>query len=125
MPKQGRGQIGKGGDKLIPMFLSADEQREHGKVMEEWRGAFKTAYLPLLRPFSAVPDLPRPVRDAGVRLAIASSAKKDELASIWTLPPLPTWSMRLPLPQMPKNLSPPPTSSRWFTGSSESQAPMP
>ena len=40
---------------------------------------FKTAYLPLVRPFSAVPDLLRCVRDAGVRVAIASSAKKDEL----------------------------------------------
>src|ERR1700753_3137597 len=55
--EQPRSQIGKGGDKLIPVFLSADEQRDHGKEMEEWRGErFKTAYLPLVRPFSAVPD---------------------------------------------------------------------
>ena len=78
--EQARSQIGKGGDKLIPVFLSADEQRDHGKEMEEWRGErFKTAYLPLVRPFSAVPDLLRRVRDAGLRVAIASSAKKDEL----------------------------------------------
>jgi HAD superfamily hydrolase (TIGR01549 family) len=78
--EQARSQIGKGGDKLIPVFLSADEQRDHGKEMEEWRGErFKTAYLPLVRPVSAVPDLLRRVRDAGVQVAIASSAKKDEL----------------------------------------------
>src|ERR1700739_4636830 len=78
--EQARGQIGKGGDKLIPVFLSADEQRDHGKEMEEWRSIrFKTEYLPLVRPFSAVPDLLRRVRDAGVRVAIASSAKKAEL----------------------------------------------
>ena len=78
--EQARSQIGKGGDKLIPVFLSADEQWDHGKEMEEWRGErFKTAYLPLVRPFSAVPDLLRRVRDVGVRVAIASSAKKDEL----------------------------------------------
>jgi phosphoglycolate phosphatase-like HAD superfamily hydrolase len=78
--EQARSQIGKGGDKLIPVFLSADEQRDHGKEMEEWRGErFKTAYLPLVRPFSAVPDLLRRVRDAGLRVAIASSAKTDEL----------------------------------------------
>jgi HAD superfamily hydrolase (TIGR01549 family) len=78
--EQARSQIGKGGDKLIPVFLSADEQRDHGKEMEEWRGKrFKTAYLPLVRSFSAVPDLLRRVRDAGVQVAIASSAKKDEL----------------------------------------------
>jgi phosphoglycolate phosphatase-like HAD superfamily hydrolase len=78
--EQARSQIGKGGDKLIPVFLSADEQRDHGKEMEEWRGKrFKTEYLPLARPFSAVPDLLRRVRDAGLRIAVASSAKKDEL----------------------------------------------
>lgn len=79
--EQVRSQIGKGGDKLIPVFLSKDEQRDHGKELEEWRGRrFKTKYLPLVRPFSAVPDLLRRVRDAGVKVAIASSAKKDELA---------------------------------------------
>ena len=77
---QVRGQIGKGGDKLIPHFLSEDAQRDHGREMEEWRGnRFKSEYLPLVRPFSAVPDLLRRVKDAGVRIAVASSAKKDEL----------------------------------------------
>lgn len=78
--EQVRSQIGKGGDKLIPVFLSADEQRDHGKELEEWRGRrFKTRYLPLVRPFSAVPDLLRRLRDAGLRIAVASSAKRDEL----------------------------------------------
>jgi HAD superfamily hydrolase (TIGR01549 family) len=78
--EQVRGQIGKGGDKLIPVFLSPDEQRDHGKELEEWRGnRFKTEYLPLVRPFSAVPDLLRRVREAGLQIAIASSAKKDEV----------------------------------------------
>jgi phosphoglycolate phosphatase-like HAD superfamily hydrolase len=80
--EQARGQIGKGGDKLMPVFLSADQQRDHGKEMEEWRGKrFKTEYLPLVRPFSAVPGLLRRVRDAGLKVAVASSAKKDELES--------------------------------------------
>jgi beta-phosphoglucomutase-like phosphatase (HAD superfamily) len=75
--EQARGQIGKGGDKLIPVFLSADEQRDHGEELEDWRGKrFKSKYLPLVRPFSAVPDL---LRDAGLRIAVGSSAKKDEL----------------------------------------------
>jgi HAD superfamily hydrolase (TIGR01549 family) len=75
-----RGQIGKGGDKLIPIFLSADDQRDHGEELEEWRGnRFKTEYLPLVHPFSAVPNLLRRVREAGLQIAIASSAKKDEV----------------------------------------------
>jgi len=60
--EQARSQIGKGGDKLIPYFLTADAQRDHGSEMEEWRGKrFKSEYLPLVRPFSAVPDLLRRV----------------------------------------------------------------
>jgi HAD superfamily hydrolase (TIGR01549 family) len=78
--EQARSQIGKGGDKLIPVFLSTEEQRDHGKELEEWRGKrFKDKYLPLVRPFSAVPDLLRRAREAGLRIAIGSSAKKDEL----------------------------------------------
>ncbi|MCK1337427.1 HAD family hydrolase [Bradyrhizobium sp. 38] len=79
--EQARGQIGKGGDKLIPHFLSEDAQRDHGKEMEEWRSnRFRSEYLPLVRPFSAVPDLLRRVRGVGIRIAVASSAKKDELS---------------------------------------------
>jgi phosphoglycolate phosphatase-like HAD superfamily hydrolase len=81
--EQARSQIEKGGDKLIPVFLSENEQRDHGKELEDWRGKrFKSEYLPLVRPFLAVPDLLRRVRDAGLRVAIASSAKRAELANI-------------------------------------------
>jgi len=78
--EQARSQIGKGGDKLIPVFLSDDAQRDHGKELDAWRSEhFKAKYLSLIRPFSAVPDLLQRCRDAGLRIAIASSAKKDEL----------------------------------------------
>lgn len=78
--EQVRSQIGKGGDKLIPCFLSLDEQHDHGGQLEEWRGKrFKTEYLPLVRPFSAVPQLLQRVRDSGIQIAVASSAKKDEV----------------------------------------------
>src|SRR3979409_1809919 len=56
--EQARSQIGKGGDQLIPMFLSEAEQADHGEEMEEWRAKqFKSKYLPLVKPFSAVPEL--------------------------------------------------------------------
>jgi phosphoglycolate phosphatase-like HAD superfamily hydrolase len=78
--EQARSQIGKGGDKLIPVFLSEKAQRDHGQELDAWRSEhFKAKYLPLVRPFSAVPDLLRRSRDSGLRIAIASSAKKDEL----------------------------------------------
>lgn len=78
--EKARSQIGKGGDKLIPFFLSKAEQTDHGKALEAWREKrFKEKYLDLVRPFSAVPDLLRRVRSAGLKVAVASSAKSDQL----------------------------------------------
>ena len=75
-----RGQIGKGGDKLIPFFLSEAEQADHGKAMEEYRGElFRSEYLHLVRPFTAVPQLMHRLKEAGLKIAAASSAKQKEL----------------------------------------------
>ncbi|MDE1180996.1 HAD family hydrolase [Paraburkholderia sp.] len=78
--EQARGQIGKGGDQLLPVFLSEADRHAHGDALEAWRGErFKSRYLPMVRPFSCVPDLLLRARDAGLRIAVASSAKQDEL----------------------------------------------
>ncbi len=98
--EQARSQIGKGGDKLIPVFLSEAEQRDHGKTLDEWRRKrFKSAYLPLVRPFSAVPDLLRRARGAGLRIAIASSAKKDELEKYLAIAESSVWWTSRPRPK--------------------------
>ena len=77
---EARGQIGKGGDKLIPFFLSEAEQADHGEAMEKYRGdLFRAEYLHLVRPFSAVPELMRKLKEAGLKVAVASSAKQREL----------------------------------------------
>ncbi|AQH05187.1 HAD family hydrolase (plasmid) [Burkholderia sp. KK1] len=78
--EQARSQIGKGGDKLLPVFLSEDQIRDHGKELQAWRAKhFKANYLQMVRPFAAVPELLQRLRDGGLKLAVASSAKKDEL----------------------------------------------
>ena len=75
-----RKQIGKGGDQLLPVFLSEDERDKRGSELEAHRSAlFKRNYLPGLRPFPKVPDLLRALRAQGVAVALASSAKGDEL----------------------------------------------
>jgi HAD superfamily hydrolase (TIGR01549 family) len=77
-----RHQIGKGGDKLIPVFLSARQQAEYGKALETWRGDHLKAHcFSQVRPFSSVPELLRRTREAGLQNGIVSSAKKDELSS--------------------------------------------
>ncbi len=48
--------------------------------MEQWRGElFRSEYLPMVRPFSAVPALLRRIRAAGLKVAVGSSAKTPEL----------------------------------------------
>jgi beta-phosphoglucomutase-like phosphatase (HAD superfamily) len=78
--EQARSQIGKGGDQLLPTFLTQAEIDDQGEDIETWRGKlFKSEFLPMVRPFSAVPELLRRVRLAEISIAVASSAKKDEL----------------------------------------------
>ena len=75
-----RYQIGKGGDQLMPVFFTRAELEEFGEELEEWRGRhYKREYLPRVRAFPRVRELFERVRADGRRIALASSAKKDEL----------------------------------------------
>jgi HAD superfamily hydrolase (TIGR01549 family) len=79
--QQIRRQIGKGGDQLLPVFFSREELEEFGEEMEEYRGKiFKRDYMPRVRAFPKVRELFERIKRDGKRLALASSAKKDELA---------------------------------------------
>ena len=75
-----RKQIGKGGDQLMPVFLSDAFIDQHGQEVESFRGdLFKRKYLDSLRPFPCVPALFQRLRAAGARTVLASSAKADEI----------------------------------------------
>ena len=75
-----RGQIGKGGDQLLPVFLSKDEVDATGKALNERRGEiFKERYLSQIKPFPMVRELLERIQADEVQIALASSAKQDEL----------------------------------------------
>jgi beta-phosphoglucomutase-like phosphatase (HAD superfamily) len=77
-----RPQIGKGGDQLLPLFVPADLLREREEEISSFRSdLFKRKYLPQIRPFPAVPDLFRRIREAGQQIVLASSGKADEVAN--------------------------------------------
>ena len=77
-----RSQIGKGGDQLMPVFLSREELDDRGDEIEAYRSnLFKTRYLPQVSAFAAVRQLFERIRANGQRVALASSAKADELAT--------------------------------------------
>jgi HAD superfamily hydrolase (TIGR01509 family) len=76
-----RSQIGKGGDQLLPVFLSRDDQKKYGEELEKYRGElFKTKYMPQVKPFPRVRELLERVKKDNKQIALASSAKKDEIA---------------------------------------------
>ena len=75
-----RSQIGKGGDQLMPVFLSPEEVERDGEAIEKERGAlFKAEYLDQVRPFPGVADLLRALLDRGLKVALGSSGKEEEV----------------------------------------------
>lgn len=76
-----RRQIGKGGDQLMPEFLSREEIELDGEALEAHRGEIlKKRYLPQFRAFPRVRELIQRVLADGTKVALGSSAKEDELA---------------------------------------------
>lgn len=76
-----RFQIGKGGDQLMPVFLTKEEIAERGEELAERRGAiFKERYMPRVTVFPKVRELFERLLADGKTIALASSAKGDELA---------------------------------------------
>jgi HAD superfamily hydrolase (TIGR01509 family) len=75
-----RGQIGKGGDQLMPVFLPKEQVEREGKQIEAERlDYFKREFLPKVSPFPGVRALFERLRADGKRVALASSAKQEEL----------------------------------------------
>ena len=75
-------QVGKGGDQLIPVFCSQEQVDKFGEALDRLRGEiFARDYLPQVRAFPQVRELFERLRDDGLQIALASSAKQTELQS--------------------------------------------
>jgi HAD superfamily hydrolase (TIGR01509 family) len=78
-----RRAIGMGGDKLIPLMSGIQEDSDKGGHISSRRGEiFAQVWLPRLRPFPCTRELLQRFRHDGLTLAVASSAKKDELTAL-------------------------------------------
>jgi HAD superfamily hydrolase (TIGR01549 family) len=85
-----RGQIGKGGDQLMPVFLDKDMLDKQGEEIEHFRAdLFKRRYLPEARGFPQVRELFQKIRSGGAAIALASSCKADELDGYMDLAGIP------------------------------------
>jgi HAD superfamily hydrolase (TIGR01509 family) len=75
-----RRQIGKGGDQLLPVFLSEREVDKEGDRIEAFRSDFfKREFLANVHGFPAVQELFARLIDDGKTVALGSSAKGEEL----------------------------------------------
>jgi HAD superfamily hydrolase (TIGR01549 family) len=79
--QQVRHEIGKGGDQLLPDLLAPKVVDSQGEEIRKYRSElFKRKYLSQVRPFPAVRELFERIRADGKKIALASSAKSDEIA---------------------------------------------
>ena len=77
-----RAQIGKGGDQLMPVFLSEEVRERDGKAIEEYRSKlFVREYLEKVKPFPQVRALFEHIKSDGKLIALASSCKGEDLKS--------------------------------------------
>jgi HAD superfamily hydrolase (TIGR01509 family) len=75
-----RSQIGKGGDKLLPVFVPKEViEREGQKIKDERSAYFREKYLPLVKPFPKVRELFERLKADGVPAVLASSGKEEEV----------------------------------------------
>jgi HAD superfamily hydrolase (TIGR01509 family) len=75
-----RWQIGKGGDQLMAALLAKGELEQNGREIERYRSQlFKEKYLAKATAFPQVRKLFTKLKAAGLRLALASSCKSDEM----------------------------------------------
>lgn len=72
--------IGMGGDKLLPRLSGLEESSPQGQRISKRRAEiFKERYLPGIQPFPKTRELLQRLRSRGLALAVASSAKGEEL----------------------------------------------
>lgn len=75
-----RGQIGKGGDLLVPDTMNAREMQAFGEKLKKYRGElWKEKYMDGVRPFPGAVEAIRALHERGAKLAFASSSNPDEV----------------------------------------------
>ncbi len=78
-----RGMVGMGGDKIVPIITGFDPDSDEAHAIGERNGAiFMERYLPHVKPFPEVRALFQHMRDRGLGLFIATSAKAEEAKAL-------------------------------------------
>jgi HAD superfamily hydrolase (TIGR01509 family) len=73
-------QIGKGGDQLIPVFVPAEHRKRLEEDIKHFRSdLMKREYMPRFLPFAKAHELLSRVKQSGMKIVLATSAKAEEL----------------------------------------------
>ena len=84
--EEARRLIGMGGDKLLPRLAGIDGESPAGEAISARRSElFRTRYLPGLHAFPGARELVAHLRDRGLTLVVASSARREELGPLLRL----------------------------------------
>ena len=76
-------QIGKGGDQLIPVFVAEEDVPRLEEPIKQYRKTlFETQYFDKIKAFPGCRDLLIKMKNAGLRVALASSASQSDLAKL-------------------------------------------
>ena len=76
-----RNQIGKGGNELLPHFLSEKEIHQFGEELKAFRSdLFKKQYMHQVKPFPDVQKLFALIKERGKKIALGSSSTQDDLS---------------------------------------------
>jgi HAD superfamily hydrolase (TIGR01509 family) len=76
-----RNAIGMGSDQLLPAVCGVDSESKMGKALSDAKGEiFEAKYLENLVPFPNARELAETLANRGLRIAVASSAGKEELS---------------------------------------------
>ncbi|AXC10412.1 putative phosphatase [Acidisarcina polymorpha] len=76
-------QIGKGGDQIIPTFVSRESLPRLEKPIKEYRSSlFHREYFNRIKAFPGSRELLLKMRAVGLRIAVASSSEKDDLEKL-------------------------------------------
>jgi membrane protein len=74
-----RGQIGKGGDQLVPSLLPGIDEKSQKAISARHGEIFRPKYLGQVRPFPHAFDLIEMLHAKGVKVLLASSSEKAEV----------------------------------------------
>jgi phosphoglycolate phosphatase-like HAD superfamily hydrolase len=77
--EQIHGQVGKGGDNLVPSLVPDASEEEQGAIDRRHGEIYKGELMPTARPFPRASDLLRHTKDEGLKVVLASSAGGEEV----------------------------------------------